>query len=140
MSARGRAATQRGAAAEREAATWIANETGWPVRRMLGAGRKDDVGDLHGVPDCTVQVVSRTNTTDLAQAIRTKPWQCEQQQANAGTRYGVTLARIVPGLWLAVMTPDQYQEWGAWLFAWRHGDLRVTLGPDWLDAHREATT
>ena len=40
----------KGDAAEREAAKLLAEATGLPVRRKLGAGRQDDVGDLDGVP------------------------------------------------------------------------------------------
>lgn len=138
MSPRGAAATQRGAAAEREIALWLSAQTGWPVRRKLGAGRKDDVGDLDGVPDCTVQVVSRTSTTDLATAMRIKPRQCEIQQANAGTTHGVTLARIVPGLWLALLTPRQEAEVRLIGSAVQWHGLWIATLPDWVEAHTEA--
>lgn len=143
MSPRGRAATQRGSAAEREVARLIGDATGWRVRRKLGAGRKDDQGDLDGVPDCTVQVVCRTSTTDLATAMRTKPAQCESQQARAGTRYGVTLARVVPGLWLALLTSQQARDYGhrscichAARTEWN--GLYLFTFSEWIDIHREA--
>ena len=142
MSPRGSAATQRGAAAEREAAQLIADATGWLVRRKLGAGRLDDLGDLDGVPDCTVQVVSRTSTTDLAQAIKVKPPQCEQQQRRADTAYGVTLARIVPGLWLAILTDAQATQYGLdalepYYGFTSHRGLWVVLLGDWISLHCE---
>ena len=43
--------SSRGGAAEREAAQLIAELTGHPARRKLGAGRADDTGDIDGVPD-----------------------------------------------------------------------------------------
>ncbi len=53
-------------------------------RRALGAGRKDDVGDIHGVPHLTVQVA---NHKDVAAAVRNKPVQCEAQRVRGGTMF-----------------------------------------------------
>src|SRR5690606_27626946 len=51
----------KGDKAELEAARLLADLTGWPVRRKLGAGRADDTGDLDNVPDTTVQVKDYTD-------------------------------------------------------------------------------
>ena len=42
---------RKGDRAEIEAAALLHDWTGYPVRRKLGAGRADDVGDLDGIPD-----------------------------------------------------------------------------------------
>lgn len=45
----------KGAKAERDVAKYLAGW--WPMaRRALGAGRKDDRGDIHGIPLTVVQV------------------------------------------------------------------------------------
>jgi hypothetical protein len=142
MSKPGRQAVDRGKAAEREAAKCIADQTGWPVRRKVGEGQRLDCGDLIGVPDCTIQVVSRTSTTDLATAIKVKPPQCEQQQRRADTAYGVTLARIVPGLWLAILTDAQATQYGLDTYEpyygfTSHRGVWVALLGDWISLHRE---
>lgn len=49
---------RKGDAAEREAAALVAELTGYPVRRKLGAGRSDDEGDLEGVPRTVLQVAA----------------------------------------------------------------------------------
>lgn len=95
----------KGDAAEREVAALLADLLGLPVRRKLGAGRKDDQGDLDGIPDTVVQVVNRR---DLWTALRLKPPASERQQANAGATFGATAVRMVGGRWLFVLTPDQY--------------------------------
>ena len=41
---------RKGDAAELEVARLVADLTGYPVRRKLGAGRADDTGDLDGIP------------------------------------------------------------------------------------------
>lgn len=94
----------KGDRAELAAARIIADLTGWPVRRKLGAGRKDDTGDLHGIPDTVVQVADWANA--LA-AIRQKPLEAEQQRANAEATFAVTLVRMRGGVWRAVLTPEQ---------------------------------
>jgi hypothetical protein len=95
----------KGDAGEREIAALLADLTGFPVRRKLGAGRQDDQGDLDGIPDTVVQVVNRR---DLWAAMRLKPPACEIQQANAGATFGATAVRMVGGRWLFVLTPAQY--------------------------------
>ena len=99
------AAKQKGDAAEREAAALLSVLTGCQVRRMLGAGRTDDVGDLEGLTDTTVQVAS---WSDVARAAREKPIGAEQQRINAGNPFAVTLVRFRGGIWRAVMSPDQF--------------------------------
>ena len=94
----------KGDRAELEVARLLHDLTGWPVRRKLGAGRTDDEGDLEGIPDTVVQVA---NWADVNRAIRQKPLEAEQQRANAGATFAVTLVRLRGGVWRAVLTPEQ---------------------------------
>lgn len=98
----------KGDRAELEVARLLHDLTGWPVRRKLGAGRTDDEGDLEGVPDCVIQVA---NWADVNRAIRQKPLEAEQQRANAGATFAVTLVRLRGGQWRAIMTVDQLATW-----------------------------
>ena len=99
------AAKRKGDAAERELAGILADLTGFPVRRKLGAGRLDDEGDLQGIPETVVQVA---NWADALRAIREKPLGAEQQRINAGATFAVTAVRLRGGTWRMVMTPEQW--------------------------------
>ncbi len=95
----------KGDRAELEVQAMIRDLTGWPARRMLGAGRLDDVGDIDGVPDTTIQVASWANVTA---AVREKPREAVEQQGRAGTTHGCTWLRLRGGEWRVVMTPEQW--------------------------------
>ena len=95
---------QKGDRAEREVAAILSGLLGFNVRRQLGAGRLDDVGDLTGVPQTVVQVANRK---DLATTLRVKPVECERQQVNAGAPFGFTAIRLAGGDWRAVLTLEQ---------------------------------
>lgn len=99
------ASKQKGDAAEREIAALLADLTGYPVRRKLGAGRLDDVGDIDGIPDTVVQVANRTRALD---AIRQKPIEVETQRANAGATFAASAIRLQGGVWRFVLTPEQF--------------------------------
>lgn len=90
---------------EREAAQLLADLTGWPVRRKLGAGRADDTGDLDGIPSTTCQV--KGYPSDLIRAIRETLAELPAQQANAGTPFAAGLIRRPGGRWFAVLTLEQ---------------------------------
>jgi hypothetical protein len=94
----------KGDRAEREAAYMLYDELGIPVRRLLGAGRKDDVGDIHGIDGWVFQVC---NWQDVTRALAQKPRECEQQQINAGATFGATLIRQRGGIWRAALTIPQ---------------------------------
>lgn len=97
---------RKGDSAEREAAAILSDLTGWNARRKLGAGRKDDEGDLEILGrDTTIQVASWKN---VAAAVRQKPRECVQQQERAGTTFGCTWIRLSGGEWRVVMTPEQF--------------------------------
>lgn len=94
----------KGDRGELEAAKLLSDLTGWPVRRKLGAGRKEDTGDLYGVPQTTVAV---KNYRDVTRAIREALDSCPGQQANAGTTFGMSMIRRPGGRWFVAMTPEQ---------------------------------
>jgi hypothetical protein len=98
-------AKRKGDRAELEAAEILHDFTGFPIRRQLGAGRLDDVGDLDGIPQTVVQVANRA---DLARAIREKPLEAELQRERAGATFASTMIRLRGGAWRVVMTPEQF--------------------------------
>jgi Holliday junction resolvase len=97
-------AKTKGDRAERELALQLALQTGWPVRRKLGAGRTDDTGDLDGLPDCTAQVKNYSNP---ARAVREILLELEQQRVNAGTTFAAGFVRHPGGNWSVTMTIPQ---------------------------------
>lgn len=74
-------------------------------RRALGAGRKDDVGDIDGIPGLVVQVANRK---DVAATVREKPLEAERQRENAGQPFACSFVRLRGGEWRVVMTVDQF--------------------------------
>jgi hypothetical protein len=106
----GRASKQKGDRAELEVQGLLRDLLGVPCRRALGAGRKDDVGDIHGVPDTVIQVV---NYRDLNEAVRVKLPESERQRAHAGATFAATFVRRTGGGYVVCMTPEQ------WAAMWR---------------------
>ncbi len=96
---------RRGDRAEREVERILQVELGLPIRRALGAGRKDDIGDISGIPDTCIQVVAYK---DIARAIREKLPEVEQQRQRAGATYSAVFARRRGGEWVVVMTPSMF--------------------------------
>lgn len=81
---------------------------GFPrIRRALGAGRADDVGDIHNVPNSVLQVAAWDN---WAAAINTKLPDVERQRRNAKKMFGALFIRRsrnkIP--WIVVMTPRMF--------------------------------
>jgi hypothetical protein len=74
-------------------------------RRALGAGRKDDIGDITGIPHLTLQVC---DWKDVKLAVRNKPLECETQRIRAGTAFAGTFVRLHGGDWRVVLTPEQF--------------------------------
>jgi hypothetical protein len=99
-------AKTKGDSAERDAAAILADLLGYPVRRQLGAGRLDDVGDLDGVPDTVVQVAWWPS--NVLRAVRDKPLDAERQRERAGTTFAATMVRLVGGVWRVVLLPEQF--------------------------------
>jgi hypothetical protein len=104
------AAKRKGDRAELEVQGLLRDLLGVPARRMLGAGRSDDVGDIDGVPDTCVQVA---NYDDVTRALREKVPACVEQQARMGASFGATFLRRRGGSYVVVLTPEQ------WAALWR---------------------
>ena len=96
---------RKGDNAERELAKLLSDLLGFTVRRKLGAGRADDTGDLHGLPDCTAQA---KNYADILRAINQGLKDLEVQQANSGDTHSVLFVRRRGGQWLAIQTVSQW--------------------------------
>ena len=98
----------KGDRAELEAAALLTDLLSLSVRRKLGAGRQDDVGDLDGIPGHVVQVA---NWADTAAAARVKPAEVEQQRLNAAVPFAATLVRFRGGTWRVVLTLEQWARY-----------------------------
>jgi hypothetical protein len=96
---------RKGDRAELACAALVSELLGVPARRALGAGRADDVGDIHGVPGVAIQVA---DWADLAQALRIKPPAADVQAVNARALYGVAFLRLRGGEFRACLTPDSW--------------------------------
>lgn len=96
---------RKGDSAELEVQAMLREELGVPARRALGAGRKDDIGDIDGVPDTAIQV---TNTQDLSGAVTRKLPELAQQMQNAGATHGALFCRRRGGKWIVVLTPEMW--------------------------------
>ena len=97
-------AKRRGDRAEREVCALLADLTGYNVKRALGAGRAEDVGDAFGLPGAVIQVV---DWKDVIRAVREKPITAEAQRLNAGVDLAWTAVRLRGGVWRFVQTPEQ---------------------------------
>ena len=84
------------------------------IRRALGAGRTDDVGDMDGVPHTCIQV---TAIADLVTAIRIKLPAVEQQRKNRRVPFAAVLIRRRRSKtpWLFVLSPEMYAK--LWKYA-----------------------
>jgi hypothetical protein len=98
-------AKAKGDRAELEVQGLLRDHLGVHARRQLGAGRKDDIGDISGVPDTTIQVASYA---DINRAIREKLPKTVAQQERAGSLFGALFCRRKGGGYVVVMTPDQF--------------------------------
>jgi hypothetical protein len=96
---------RKGDRAELEVQALLQEHLGVPARRALGAGRKDDIGDMTGVPGTTIQIAA---WKDITAAVREKPLECAVQQARAGTTFGATFIRLRGGEYRVVLTPSQF--------------------------------
>src|SRR4051812_22437880 len=93
---------RKGDQAEREVAAILNDTLGTNARRALGAGRKDDVGDVYGVPRTVIQVA---NYRSLDDAVRLKLAATEQQRENADADFAALFCRRIGGRYVVVMTP-----------------------------------
>jgi hypothetical protein len=98
-------AKRKGDRAELEVQTILRDLLGYPVRRALGAGRTDDIGDIHGLPDTVIQVA---NYRDIGRAVREKLAESVQQQARANATFAATFIRRPGGGYVVCLTPEQF--------------------------------
>lgn len=96
---------RRGDRAELEAAKLISALLDCEAERELGAGRRDDRGDIRGVPRTTIQVV---HWEDVARALRVKPIEVGLQRLNDRKEFAATFIRLRGGLFRVALTPDQW--------------------------------
>lgn len=75
------------------------------ARRSLGAGRKDDVGDIDGLRELCIQVTGTARGT-------TRIWEklpdVERQRSNRRTRFGALFIKYDRKPWLVILTPAQF--------------------------------
>jgi len=96
---------RKGDRAELEVQALLRDHLGVQARRELGAGRKDDMGDISGVPYTTIQVV---NWRDVTAAVRAKPNEVERQRLNAHMPFAATFVRLKGGDYRVVQTVEQW--------------------------------
>ena len=99
------AAKAKGDRAELEVQALLRDLLGVPARRALGAGRIDDVGDIHGVPQTVIQVASYS---DVGRAIREKLPEVERQRKVAGVPFAATFVRRPGGRYVVCLSPEQW--------------------------------
>jgi hypothetical protein len=100
-------AKDKGDRAELEIERWLRDNLGVPARRALGAGRLDDIGDIHGVPNTVIQVA---NWADLNRAVREKLPALERQMVNASADLGALFCRRKGGSFVVVQTPEMWAQ------------------------------
>lgn len=96
---------RKGDKAELEVQGILRDLLGVPARRALGAGRKDDVGDITGVPRTVISVANYASLTD---AIRLKLPDVETQRERAGALFGAMFVRRRGGGYVVCMTPEAF--------------------------------
>ena len=148
---------RRGDLAERDGAAILAEISGHPVRRMLGAGRADDMGDLDAPGlRAAVQVTSVRRATEAPTRLRAKVVDAQVQAERAGLPGHLVLMRVHHHgrvLWRCAVggdladqldldghategTPDGVPaweavvhgpEWVSWVGMWLPGPTRVAV-------------
>jgi hypothetical protein len=96
---------RKGDRAELEVQALLRDCLGVPARRKLGAGRKDDMGDIDGVPNTVIQIA---NLSRVSEGVREKPLEAEKQRVKAGVPFAATFLRLRGGDYRVVMTVDQW--------------------------------
>lgn len=100
----------KGDRAELEVQGILRELLGVPARRMLGAGRLDDVGDIDQVPNTTISVA---NWADINRCLREKLGPLDDQRERAGNTFAAMWARRIGGGFVVCQTPEQ------WATMWR---------------------
>ena len=97
---------RKGDKAELEVERIIGDLLGLPIRRKLGAGRKDDMGDIDGIADHAISVANWPS--DTLRACRDKPIELEEQRLRSGCTFAATFVRFRGGRYRVVLTPEQW--------------------------------
>lgn len=98
------------------------------IRRSLGAGRKDDVGDIHDVPNTVIQVARYEN---LNAAVNLKLPTVEVQRKNARALFGALFVRRSRSPWVVIMTPEEFTT----LLRWANYGVRMKRSKDTNGSH-----
>lgn len=96
---------RKGDRAELEVARLISDHLGIPVERRLGAGRREDHGDMWGIPSCVVEVKAYGSIGDGVNAALAD---LERERLNAGVPFAAGFVRRRGGTYAVVMTPEQF--------------------------------
>lgn len=101
---------QKGSRGELEVQAILRDELGQPARRALGAGRKDDIGDITGITDIDGRplVISVKNYKDVTRAINEALAGLPGQMGHAGADYGCAFIRRKGGRWIVVLEPGVF--------------------------------
>jgi hypothetical protein len=98
---------------EREAQALLRDLLGLPdARRALGAGRKDDIGDIHAVPDTTIQVVGTQRDDHISTVAKKKLTDVELQRRRAGNTHSAVWMRLRGGEWRVLIDPLEAKRLG----------------------------
>lgn len=95
---------RKGDKAELEVQGILRDLLGVGARRKLGAGRKDDIGDIDGLPNTVIQVTAASAPADALAKIA----ETVQQQQRAGALFGATWWRRRGGGHVVMLTPEQF--------------------------------
>ena len=104
-------AKRKGDRAERELAALLCEHLGSDCRRKLGAGRKDDQGDLDLIVNGEPVIVQVADYSNPLEAISRKLPTVLEQTANAGANLGVLAVRRRGGKWLFCMDAEMFATW-----------------------------
>lgn len=86
------------------------------IRRALGAGRKDDIGDIDNVPNTAIQVAW---WKDVSAAIRAKTVEVEEQRKRRRVRFAASFIRFPRGPWFVALSVEQ------WVRLWKYAQIGV---------------
>ena len=96
---------RKGVQAEREVAALLNLELGVNTKRTYNLGTRDDIGDITGLPNTTIQVA---NYASLDRAVREKLPALEVQRVNAGAEFAAMFCRRRGGSYVVVLTPAMF--------------------------------
>lgn len=124
---------RKGVQFERDVAAWLNDNLGGGWQRRYNLGTHDDIGDIVG-PGTVIQCA---NWKDVAQAVRHKPVECEEQRLRDLDWRPTGQLDPVKGTYGIGWLPAPF---AATFIRLRGGDMRVVLTPEQFAClWREAT-